>query len=42
MEDIHKAVGCKPEYIGSHNVDGASNADASVENLEWETSDGQS
>ena len=25
MEDIHKAVDCKTEYIGSHNVDGAYN-----------------
>ena len=39
LEDIHKAVGCKPEYIGSHTVDGASNYGASIKNLEWETSD---
>ena len=42
MEDIHTYVGCKPEYIGSHNVDRALNDGASVENLEWETSDGLS
>ena len=41
MENIHKYVGCKPEYIGSHTVDRASNSGASVDSLEWDTSDGQ-
>ena len=40
MDYIHKDVGCKPEYIGSHNVYGESSSGASVENLERETSDG--
>ena len=34
LEDIHKDVGCKPEYSGSHSADGTSSAGASVENLE--------
>ena len=42
MEDIHKAVVCKPYYIVSHTVVGASNAGSYVDTLEWETSYGQS
>ena len=41
LEKIHKAVGCKPEYIGSHTVDRASNDGAYVDSLEQETSDSQ-
>ena len=37
LNDIHADVGCKPSYIGSHVVDGASNAGASVEELQWQT-----
>ena len=33
LEDIHKGVGCKPEYISSQNFDGSSNAGASIDNL---------
>ena len=33
LEEIHKVVGCKPEYIGSHIVDGASNDVSSVDTL---------
>ena len=38
LEDIHKALVCKPEYIGFHTVDEASNSGSSVDNLEWYTS----
>ena len=38
LNAIHNDVGCKPSYIGSHVVDGASNAGASVEELQWHTS----
>jgi len=37
LEESHENVGCKAEYIGSHVVDGASNAGKSVEVLEWNT-----
>lgn len=37
LEDIHAIVGCKPAYISSHTVDGAANAQASVDVLEWNT-----
>jgi hypothetical protein len=37
LEDSHESVGCKAEYIGSHTVDGASNAGKSVRSLEWNT-----
>ena len=33
---IHDGAGCKPDYINSHTVDGASNAESSVDNLVWE------
>ena len=39
VDSIHRDVGCKPSYIGSHVVDGASNAGASVEELQWLTSE---
>ena len=35
--DAHIGVGCKPEHITSHTVDGAGNAGASVDHLEWQT-----
>ena len=37
LEESHDNIGCKAEYIGSHVVDGASNAGKSVEVLEWNT-----
>ena len=42
LDEVHRAVGCYADYIGSHTVDGASNARKSVECLEWETMDGRS
>ena len=42
LGDIHHGVGCKPDYINSHTVDGASNAEASVDTLVWETSEARS
>jgi hypothetical protein len=42
LEDIHGGVGCKPEFINSHTVDGASNAGLSVETLSWNTSEDRS
>ena len=39
MDEIHKSVGYKPVQIGSHTVDGESNAGESIYNLEWETID---
>ncbi len=42
LEECHKAVGCKPDYIGSHIVDGAANAGKSVEWLEWNTESNRS
>lgn len=33
----HEGVGCKAEYVTSHTVDGAGNAGASVDHLEWST-----
>lgn len=38
LEDVHDGVGCKPDYIGSHVVDGAGNAGKSVDCLQWQTS----
>lgn len=40
--DCHNAINCKPEYIGSHTVDGAGNAGASVATLELITNDERS
>ena len=37
LEEVHSNVGIKPEFIGSHTVDGASNAGASVDTLVWNT-----
>ena len=37
LEVGHTAVGCKAEYLGSHIVDGASNAQKSVKCLTWNT-----
>ena len=34
LDNIHVGAGCKASYIGSHIVDGASNAGSSVEELE--------
>ena len=42
LDNIHVDAGCKASYIGSHIVDGALNAGASVEELEWQTSDDRS
>lgn len=42
LEECHKAVGCKPDYIASHIVDGAANAGKSVEWLEYNTSSNRS
>ena len=39
LESCHRGIGCKPDYIGSHTVDGAGNAGASVRFLELNTSD---
>ena len=35
--EAHSSVGCKPEYISSHTVDGAANASAALDCLEWNT-----
>ena len=37
LEDAHILVGCLSGYIGSHTVDGASNAGTAVEELQWNT-----
>ena len=42
LEDCHKAVGCKPNYIASHIVDGAANAGKSVQCLQWNTGEDRS
>jgi hypothetical protein len=42
LESCHRGIGCKPDYIGSHAVDGAGNAGASVMFLELNTSDERS
>jgi hypothetical protein len=42
LESCHRGIGCKPDYIGSHTVDGAGNAGASVTFLELNTSDERS
>ena len=39
LESCHHGIGCKPDYIGSHTVDGAGNAGASVRFLELNTND---
>ena len=39
MDEAHAGVGIKPDYIGSHTVDGAANAGSSVQNLQWQTSE---
>lgn len=39
LEQCHKDVGCKPNYITSHIVDGAANVEKSVQTLQWNTSD---
>jgi hypothetical protein len=38
LEEYHKAIGCKPNYISSHVVDGAANASKSVQYLQFATS----
>lgn len=42
LEENHRAIGIKPDYIGSHTVDGAGNAGASVATLELHTSEERS
>jgi len=42
LVEAHDTVGCKPNYITSHTVDGAFNATASQHTLEWVTSDERS
>ncbi len=42
LEKIHADVGMEPSHIGSHNVDGASNAGKSVETLKLITSNRRS
>ena len=37
LDEVHCAVGCNADFIGSHTVDGAANAKKSVECLTWET-----
>jgi len=37
LGEMHDSVGIKPDYIGSHIVDGASNATSSANKLEWIT-----
>ena len=39
---VRDGIGCKPDYIGSHTVDGAGNAGASVRFLELNTNDERS
>ena len=39
LDACHRSINAKPDYIGSHVVDGASNAGASVATLELHTSD---
>ena len=42
LDDVHGGVGIKADHIGSHIVDGASNATSSMETLAWKTSDERS
>jgi hypothetical protein len=35
LEECHRAVRCKPNYISSHIVDGAANAGKSVQTFQW-------
>ncbi len=42
LTNVHKMFVIKPEYIGSHTVDGAANAGKFVVVLEWNTNDGRS
>ena len=42
LESCHRGIGCKPDCIGSHTVDGAGNARASVTFLELNTRDERS
>ncbi len=37
LDNIYVDAGCTASYIGSHVIDGALNAGASVEVLEWQT-----
>lgn len=37
LDDNHRGVGCRPDYINSHIVDSAANAVKSVEELQWFT-----
>jgi len=42
LEACHRSISAKPDYIGSHVVDGAGNAGASVATLELVTADERS
>ena len=42
LDGCHRSINAKPDYIGSHVVDGASNAGASVATLELVTADERS
>ena len=42
LDHAHGRVQCKPSFIGSHVVDGAGYAGASVEELKWTTTDERS
>ena len=42
LGESHAQVGIKADHIGSHTVDGASNAGSSVRNLQWNTSNSRS
>ena len=39
LNSIQLSVGCKPDFIGGHNVDGAKNAGKSVKKQEFVTED---
>ena len=39
LNDAHARVYCEPSWIGSHTVDGAANADKSVNVIQWNISD---
>ena len=42
LDACHRSINAKPDYIGSHVVDGAGNAGALVSTLEWLTADERS
>ena len=42
LSEVHTRIGIKPDFIGSHMVDGAANAGSSVDVLEWTTTGARS